>query len=75
MLEKKKMLAEKLLRKGILLIYIDRSSTVFVAVDDMSSDEVAKLIGEEGFELTEAPEAGFFATEQENKNGFWCNLK
>ena len=32
MLEKKKMLAEKLLRKGILLIYIDRSSTVFVAV-------------------------------------------
>lgn len=75
MFKKKKTLAEKLLRKGVLLIYTDRSSTVFVAVDDMSSDEVAKLIGEEGFELTEAPEAGFFATEQENKNGFWCNLK
>ena len=70
MLEKKKMLAEKLLRKGILLIYIDRSSTVFVAVDDMSSDEVAKLICEEGFELTEAPEAGFLLRSRKIKMVF-----
>lgn len=75
MFEKKKSLAEKFLRRGILVIYTDRSSTVFVAVDDMSPDEVVQLISKEGFELADKPEYGFFAMENLKKNGFWCNLK
>lgn len=75
MLEKKKALADKLLKKNVLLIYADISSSVFVATDCMSSDEVSKLINEEGFELADSPESGIFATAFMKKNGYWCNLK
>lgn len=75
MLEKKMALADRLLKKNILLIYADTSSSIFVATDSLSSDEVVKLINEEGFELTDSPDAGYFATAFEKKNGYWCNLK
>jgi len=75
MLEKKKALADKLLKKNILLIYADISSSVFVATDSLSKDEVAKLIIEEGIELADTPDAGYFATAFMIRNGYWCNLK
>ena len=75
MLEKKMALADKLLKKNVLLIYADISSSIFVATDCLSSCEVAKLINEEGFELADSPEAGYYATAFMKKNGYWCNLK
>lgn len=75
MLEKKMSLADKLLNKDVLLIYADISSSIFVVTDCLSSDEVAKLINEEGFELADSPEFGIFATAFMKKNGYWCNLK
>lgn len=75
MLEKKMALADKLLKKNILLIYADTSSSIFVATDCLSSDEVAKLINEQGFELSDSPDAGYFATAFMKKDGYWCNLK
>ena len=75
MLEKKMALADRLLKKNILLIYADTSSSIFVATDSLSSDEVVKLINEEGFELTDSPDAGYFATAFEKKHGYWCTLK
>lgn len=75
MLEKKMALAGRLLKKNILLIYADISSSIFVATDCLSSDEVAKLINDEGFELADRPEAGYYATAFMKKNGYWCNLK
>lgn len=75
MLEKKMALADRLLKKNILLIYADISSSIFVATDSLSSDEVAKLIIGEGFELADSPDAGYFATAFMKKNGYWCNLK
>ena len=75
MLEKKKALADRLLKKNILLIYADTSSSIFVATDSLSSDEVVKLINGEGFELTGSPDAGYFATAFMKQNGYWCNLK
>ena len=71
-LEKKMALADRLLKKNILLIYADISSSVFVATDSLSSDEVAKLIIGEGFELADSPDAGYFATAFMKKNGYWC---
>lgn len=75
MLEKKMALADKLLKKNILLIYADISSSVFIATDSLSSDEVAKLINDQGFELCDSPDAGYFATAFMKKDGYWCNLK
>lgn len=75
MLEKKMALADKLLKKNILLIYADISSSIFIATDSLTSDEVARLIIEEGFELADSPDAGYFATGFMKKNGYWCNLK
>ena len=75
MFEKKKLLAEKLLKKNVILIYTDRSSSIFVVTDCLSSDEVAELINEEGFEITDSPEVGIFATAEMKKNGYWCFLK
>lgn len=75
MFEKKKALADKLLKKNVLLIYADISSSIFVATDCLSSDEVIKLINEADFELTDRPEPGIFATTDMKKNGYWCNLK
>ena len=75
MLEKKMALADKLLKKNILLIYADTSSSIFVATDCLSSDEVTKLINEQGFELSDSPDAGYFATAFMKKDGYWCNLK
>lgn len=75
MLEKKMALADKLLKKNILLIYADTSSSVFVATDCLSSDEVTKLINEQGFELTDNPESGYYATAFIKRDGYWCNLK
>ena len=75
MLEKKMALADKLLKKNILLIYADTSSSIFVATDCLSSEDIAKLITKEGFELADNPEPGFFALAFAKKNGYWCNLK
>lgn len=75
MLDKKMALADKLLKKNIMLIYADISSSVFVATDCLSSDEVAKLVKDEGFELADSPEFGYYATAFMKKDGYWCNLK
>lgn len=75
MLEKKMALADRLLKKNILLIYADISSSIFVATDCLSSDEVAELINDKGFELADSPEFGYYATAFMKKNGYWCNLK
>lgn len=75
MFEKKKALAEKLLKRNVILIYADTSSSIFIVTDCLTSDEVVKLINEEGFELADSPEAGFYATAEMKKNGYWCNLK
>lgn len=75
MFEKKQLLAEKLLKKNIILIYADTSSSIFVVTDTMTSDEVVKLIKQEGFELSGVPVAGDYATSNMVKNGYWCFLK
>ena len=75
MFEKKKALAEKLLKRNVILIYADTSSSIFIETDCLTSDEVVKLINEEGFELADSPEAGIFAAAEMKKNGYWCNLK
>lgn len=75
MLEKKNVLADKLLKKNVLLIYANISSSIFVATDCLSSDEVAKLIKDEGFKLADSPEFGYYATAFMKMDGYWCNLK
>ena len=75
MLEKKMVLADRLLKKNVLLIYADRSLSIFVATDCLSAEDIAKLIKKEGFELVDNPEPGFFALAFAKKNGYWCNLK
>ena len=75
MFEKKQLLAEKFFEKNIILIYTDTSSSIFVVTDTMTSDDVVKLIKEEGFELSGTPVAGDYATSDMLKNGYWCFLK
>lgn len=75
MFKKKKLLAEKLFEKNIILIYADMSSSIFLVTDTMTSDEVVKLIKEEGFELSGVPVAEDFATPDTITNGYWCFLK
>lgn len=75
MFEKKQALAEKLLERNIILIYADTSSSIFVATDTMTSDEVVKVIRELGFELSGTPVPGYFAAPEMKKNGYWCFLK
>ena len=75
MFEKKQLLAEKFFEKNIILIYTDTSSSIFVVTDTMTSDDVVKLIKEEGFELSSTPVAGDYATSDMLKNGYWCFLK
>lgn len=75
MFKKKRALAEKLLERNIILIYADTSSSIFVATDTLFSDEVVKIIREEGFELYGVPEYGYYTASEIKKNGYWCFLK